>query len=371
MESKLQSQSRILELSQRSDVFDMSPPADKQELIRWLLACRWREWQVPNVDHSQKKRIRIEAAMQHAERDIRRLAVRFAAETEDRSYIKALTENLNRSELDEFEFSETVAAISYLESLNDPSKEVGLRIARLSSAIESSSTSDAVKAMAIRFLPASADKPDTNSFGALIQKSTSREIQKQSILLLATRRTEEAVATLLEVVKDQTIDDGVRALAMAGLSARKSAIESELLSLSSSIPKASKLDAEWKRVMNATAVAPDLPTVENFDGWWSELEKGGDPEAGQRVFLRSVCATCHAYAGRGSSLGPDLSTLKGTASRRKILESILYPAKEIGPLYLPWKILTTDGRSLVGVKLNAGEWGPIYDTWQPMVLRSS
>ncbi|MFN8738846.1 MAG: PVC-type heme-binding CxxCH protein [Pirellula sp.] len=356
-EAKQQSQSRILALSQRADVFDMSPPVEKEELGRWLLACRWREWHEPNVDHSQKKRIRINAAMQHADRDIRRLAVRLAAETEDRSFINALTDSLNRSELDEFEFSETVAAISYLESLNDPSKEVGLRVARLAATIESQSASDAIKAMAIRFLPANSDKPDTKVLGTLIQKSANREIQKQSILLLTTRRTDDATSTLLEVVKNKTLEDGVRALSMAGLSARKSSIEPELQSVSSTMKDASKLHAEWTRVMNATAVTPGLPHSQDFNAWWSQVGMGGDPDAGQRVFLRSVCATCHAYAGRGSSLGPDLSTLKGTASRKKILESILYPAKEIGPLYLPWKILTTDGRSLVGVKLNAGGVG--------------
>lgn len=356
-EAKLKEQSRILALSQRADVLDMLPPAEKEELGYWLLACRWREWHEPNVDHSQKKRIRIEAAMQHTDRDIRRLAVRLAAETEDRRFINQLTDNLNRSELDEFEFSETVAAISYLESLNDPSKEVGLRIARLVDAIESPLTSDAVKALAIKFLPANADKPETSALSSLAQKSRNSEIQKQSILLLTTRRTDEATSTLLEVVKNQTIEDGVRALAMAGMSARKSSIGSELQSLSSTIKDASRLHAEWTRVMNANAVTPGLPNSESFDEWWSKVGVGGDPQAGQRVFLRSVCATCHAYAGRGSSLGPDLSTLKGTASRKKILESILYPAKEIGPLYLPWKILTTDGRSLVGVKLNAGGVG--------------
>ena len=356
-EAKQLEQSRILALSQRDDVFDVSPPIASKELGHWLLACRWKEWHEPNADHLQKKRIRIEAAMRNTDRDIRRLAVRLAAETEDRSFIKALSDNLNRRELDEFEFSETVAAISYLESLNDPAKEVGLRIARLASFIESTSTSDAVKAMAIRFLPANSDKPEAKVLATLIQKSASREIQKQAILLLTTRRTDEATSALLDVVKNKSIEDGTRALAMAGLSARKSSVESELQSLSSLIPDASKLHAEWKRVMNATAVTPGLPDSGNFDEWWSQVGIGGDPQAGQRVFLRSVCATCHAYAGRGSSLGPDLSTLKGTSSRKKILESILYPTKEIGPLYLPWKILTTDGRSLVGVKLNAGGVG--------------
>jgi putative membrane-bound dehydrogenase-like protein len=356
-EAKRRNQLLVLAQSRRDDILSMPPPADKMALQQWLLACRWREWHEPTEELTQKKRIRIEAALRHAERDVRRLAVRLAAETEDRNFIKTLTENLNRSELDPFEFSETVAAISYLESLNDPSKEVSLRIARLAAAIESPSSSDAVKAMAIRFLPANAEKPETTVLNSLLQNSAHSDVQNQAILLLTMRRTEAATTTLLQVVKNTSINEDIRALAMAGLNARKSSLASELTALALSIQDSPKLHAEWVRVMNTTAITPGLPDPENFEEWWSQVGSGGDPQAGQRVFLRSICATCHAYAGRGASLAPDLSTLKGTSSRKKILESILYPAKEIGPLYLPWKILTTDGRSLVGVKLNAGGAG--------------
>ncbi|MFN7877099.1 MAG: PVC-type heme-binding CxxCH protein [Pirellula sp.] len=356
-ESKRKNQLRILAQSQRADLLNMSPPSDAAAYQQWLLACRWREWHELTKDSSNKKQLRIEAALRHAERDVRRLAVRLAAETEDRVFINALTENLNRSELDPFEFSETVAAISYLESLNDPSKEVSLRIARLAAAIESPLNSDALKAMAIRFLPTNSEKPESAILDSLIKKSTNKDVQIQSTLLLAMRRTDATTSTLLQAVKNTSIDEDVRALAMAGLNARKSSLASELPALGSSIQGAPKVYAEWARVMNTTAITPNLPAPENFEEWWALVGSGGDPQAGQRVFLRSVCSTCHAYAGRGASLAPDLSTLAGTSSRKKILESILYPAKEVGPLYLPWKILTTDGRSLVGVKLNAGGSG--------------
>lgn len=361
-EAKRQNQLRILELSKHEDLLNMSPPSDAAAYLQWLLACRWREWHESTKDSSNNKQLRIEAALQYAERDVRRLAVRLAAETEDRVFISALTENLNRIELDPFEFSETVAAISFLESLDDPSKEAARRIARLAVAIESPLTSDSLKAMAIRFLPSNSEKPETKILDSLIQKSTNRDLQIQATLLLAMRRTDATTSTLLQAVKNTSLDEDVRALAMAGLNTRKSSLTSELAALGSiiqgsSIQGSPKVHSEWVRVMNTTAITPNLPAPENFEEWWSQVGSGGDPQAGQRVFLRSVCSTCHAYAGRGATLAPDLSTLTGTSSRKKILESILYPAKEIGPLYLPWKILTTDGRSLIGVKLNAGGSG--------------
>jgi putative heme-binding domain-containing protein len=35
------------------------------------------------------------------------------------------------------------------------------------------------------------------------------------------------------------------------------------------------------------------------------------------------------------------------------MESILQPSKEIGPLYVPWRVMTVDGRVLTGLKLDA------------------
>ncbi len=67
---------------------------------------------------------------------------------------------------------------------------------------------------------------------------------------------------------------------------------------------------------------------------------------------RPNARTCHSYEHRGAKVGPHLSTLFGTQDRKRALESLLVPSKEIGPLYVPWKILTNDDRVLIGLKLH-------------------
>jgi putative heme-binding domain-containing protein len=96
------------------------------------------------------------------------------------------------------------------------------------------------------------------------------------------------------------------------------------------------------------------PGADDLDAWQKLLAGGGDSRAGWRVFVRTTCANCHAHSGRGASVGPDLTGLAGQSDRRKIIESIVQPSKEVGPLYVAWQVLTDDGRALSGLKLNDG-----------------
>lgn len=47
-------------------------------------------------------------------------------------------------------------------------------------------------------------------------------------------------------------------------------------------------------------------------------------------------------------------------AREKILESIVHPSREMAPLYVPWKVLTRDGRAVSGMKLNVGSGGHAF-----------
>jgi len=42
---------------------------------------------------------------------------------------------------------------------------------------------------------------------------------------------------------------------------------------------------------------------------------------------------------------------------QRLMESMLHPSKEIGPLYVPWRVITVDGRILTGLKLDASGVG--------------
>ena len=65
--------------------------------------------------------------------------------------------------------------------------------------------------------------------------------------------------------------------------------------------------------------------------------------------LVAACFRCHEQDGRGANIGPDLTTLRGTLTKERLLESLLTPSKEIAPRYTPWLIEMKDGRVLTGL----------------------
>jgi len=70
--------------------------------------------------------------------------------------------------------------------------------------------------------------------------------------------------------------------------------------------------------------------VRALTGPASETNVEGDPAAGEAVFwsTKAGCSNCHAIRGRGSRMGPDLSTIGGSQPLTLIRESILFPSKD-------------------------------------------
>ena len=98
----------------------------------------------------------------------------------------------------------------------------------------------------------------------------------------------------------------------------------------------------------------NLPQPSELDRWLTLLEGPADAAAGERVFFHSKsasCSRCHQVGGRGAQVGPDLTVPGRTLERRRLVESILSPSKEIAPQFVVWSLLLTDGRSLTGMLL--------------------
>src|SRR5207244_4146182 len=77
------------------------------------------------------------------------------------------------------------------------------------------------------------------------------------------------------------------------------------------------------------------------------LSLKGDAARGKELFFKAAglqCANCHAIAGTGSTLGPDLTEIGKKYSRTQILESILEPSKSIDPKYVTYLLEATDGQ---------------------------
>ena len=100
----------------------------------------------------------------------------------------------------------------------------------------------------------------------------------------------------------------------------------------------------------------------SVDTWLARLDGPADAAAGERVFFHPKgpgCYLCHQVDGRGGRTGPDLSTLAALTDRRRLVESIVAPSKEIAPQFVPWSVARTDGTVLTGVLLEQSPEGAL------------
>ncbi|MDA1276873.1 MAG: HEAT repeat domain-containing protein, partial [Verrucomicrobia bacterium] len=86
-----------------------------------------------------------------------------------------------------------------------------------------------------------------------------------------------------------------------------------------------------------------------------ELLYGGDPEAGRKIFVErqdAACVRCHKADTEGGDVGPNLHGVGTLRSREYILESILFPNKEITENYATEIVTMNDGSQFAGIKKN-------------------
>ena len=98
--------------------------------------------------------------------------------------------------------------------------------------------------------------------------------------------------------------------------------------------------------------SPARPAADNLDAWVKLLDGPANAASGERIFYQArqtMCVRCHEVAGRGGRIGPELTVTARALDRRRLVESILQPSREIAPQFVPWTIETTDGRAFTGL----------------------
>jgi putative heme-binding domain-containing protein len=84
----------------------------------------------------------------------------------------------------------------------------------------------------------------------------------------------------------------------------------------------------------------------------------GDPDKGQLIFRQAACSTCHIVAGKGGSLGPELSDIGGRRGVEFLRGAMLHPGKDRAvtsegyATYVPVLAAFKDGRLLTGMRVN-------------------
>ena len=70
---------------------------------------------------------------------------------------------------------------------------------------------------------------------------------------------------------------------------------------------------------------------------------------GMEAFVKASCNQCHAVAGHGINLGPDLTKVSERYKGKKLLQQILEPSTEINKKYQTHQFVMDNGKTLTGV----------------------
>jgi putative heme-binding domain-containing protein len=90
----------------------------------------------------------------------------------------------------------------------------------------------------------------------------------------------------------------------------------------------------------------------------------GDARRGEKIASAATraCLSCHRIEAQGGAIGPDLSAVGRAMSPEAIVESVLWPKRQVKEGYLLTQVTTKDGRNLQGYR--------IAETTEQLTLRN-
>ena len=245
------------------------------------------------------------------------------------------------------------------------------QLIRLLEPIVESKQDDDVRSAAIRSLAELEPDLAVKRFGPLISESYGSPIYLAALESVARQDINGAALAGLKLLAD--LDDaesfgpvlstimnrrsGAKALAVSLKPAEISADDAKLISRWLSAAGHDDADLvnalkERMGIKQGQSVAYDASLVRSLV---EEVRRSGDATAGKQVFLSSLtnCAACHQIQGVTSSVdpfpkGPDLTAVAAGLQLELIIESVIWPKRQIKEGFEMTTILTDDGRALSG-----------------------
>ncbi|MDA1051343.1 MAG: HEAT repeat domain-containing protein [Planctomycetota bacterium] len=352
--------------------------ANTKDGLAVLLAARRNEAMSPHFATGQ-----LHQFLAADNPDTRFVAVKWIADDKLVDYRPDLMRMLNSSDLDYRLFRAVAAALDRLDN-KEPSDQPSVEL--LLAKIKDAEAPVAIRSLCLRMIAPDAKGLAVDDLIAL-SNHADPELRLEAVRTLANHPDTRRDTTLVEVATDDGQAEAVRAAAIAGLAATADSHIELLLDIAGNDEARLRDEALRSLVgMTLTEVQKDSlsklaqarPTVseavnrllhqttgtrpahEQTDAWKQLLTGDGDAAAGQRIFFGSkvgTCSKCHTIDGRGSAVGPDLSKIRQRVASEGVawlLETILQPSKQMAPEYTPWQIVTTDGKTLVGLPRRKG-----------------
>ncbi len=145
-------------------------------------------------------------------------------------------------------------------------------------------------------------------------------------------------AALAKALKDAKLPADV---AKVGLRSIRSSSQN-LPDLVAALTKAGDLGAAKKE-----------PTADEVKQYVADVLKSGDAARGEAIYRRKElqCLNCHAIAGSGGQVGPDMTSIGASAQPDYLVESLLVPNKAVKEGYHAIEVNRLSGQIVSGIKL--------------------
>lgn len=172
--------------------------------------------------------------------------------------------------------------------------------------------------------------------------------------LLADSRDQAHTARLLQVFLRRA--DGAKQLAhaLAQLAHAGSTISRDnAILMHRALSAAGRQDEPLLQVINGVLATEQkdvefsLEFVQRLAG---EVMEAGDAAKGRQVYQAKLanCSACHKIAGQGGDVGPDLSIIGAGRTLEALIESVLWPNRQVREGFMSVRVLTIEGHLFVG-----------------------
>jgi putative membrane-bound dehydrogenase-like protein len=191
---------------------------------------------------------------------------------------------------------------------------------------------------------------------AIIWAAEKRQTEVRGDMLAATLKQPTSLALIQTYLAAQQIFNGVEKKSVWDQGSSGAELVDALLKNDTATAELRDLARKLKTmpqshpIVGAPVAEPSKrPATEGE--WLAAIGFGGESDQGLKLFFSEKvgCAKCHRVGGEGGAVGPDLSLIARSSDRAKLVNSILQPSANIGPLYVAHEIKTKHGDVYTGL----------------------
>jgi putative membrane-bound dehydrogenase-like protein len=294
--------------------------------------------------------------------DVRLFAVRWIADDHITALRDQLARLLDAPQPNNRYYLAVLAAIDWLD--NEPKlPSAGITDGLLTRELKNDSRSPQLKTLALSMLSPTNDSAMPDLLHQFLH-SEYEPLRVEAVRAYSQQSDTDRFGILAMIASDPNEREAVRAESLAGLAAAADEYRELLTKFASDQgqPTLGKVAAQVLRLAHITS-PPDeqKPPATDLADWNKLLEQPGDAASGRRLFFSPIgarCSVCHQVESRGGRIGPDLTLIGRTNSRERVIASILQPSQEIAPEFQSWLLVTKDGKTMSGFRLQkAGDDG--------------